>query len=191
MPHDGSLISLADYERAAEALLEQLDALPRIVDAVGDRIDVLVDGGIRRGTDVLKALALGARAVLVGRPVLWGLAVERRRGRRGACSRSCSRSSTTALALAGAPRAAELDRESSAQPRRWVARARDERPRHRHHRLCRLAPGPRLQRGSHAVRGFAAHPSRVELDVPVVTGDAVSGSRARPRRSRASTSPTS
>ena len=51
------------------------EALPAIADAVGDHVDVLVDGGIRRGTDVLKALALGARAVMVGRPVLWGLAV--------------------------------------------------------------------------------------------------------------------
>jgi 4-hydroxymandelate oxidase len=53
-----------------------LDVLPEVVDAVAERIDVLVDGGIRRGTDVLKALALGARAVLVGRPYLWGLAVD-------------------------------------------------------------------------------------------------------------------
>ena len=44
--------------------------------AVGDQVDVLMDGGIRRGVDVLKALALGAKAVLVGRPALWGLAVE-------------------------------------------------------------------------------------------------------------------
>jgi 4-hydroxymandelate oxidase len=49
-------------------------ALPRIADAVGGSLPLLVDGGIRRGTDVLKALALGARAVLVGRPVIWGLA---------------------------------------------------------------------------------------------------------------------
>jgi 4-hydroxymandelate oxidase len=48
--------------------------LPRIADAVGDHLPLLVDGGIRRGTDVLKAMALGARAVLVGRPVVWGLA---------------------------------------------------------------------------------------------------------------------
>jgi 4-hydroxymandelate oxidase len=48
--------------------------LPRIADAVGDALPLLVDGGIRRGTDVLKALALGARAVLVGRPIVWGLA---------------------------------------------------------------------------------------------------------------------
>jgi 4-hydroxymandelate oxidase len=52
-----------------------IEALPRIVQAVGGRMVVLLDGGIRRGTDVLKALALGAQAVLIGRPYLWGLAV--------------------------------------------------------------------------------------------------------------------
>ena len=50
-----------------------IDALPEIVDVVGGRIPVLVDGGIRRGTDVVKALAIGARAVCIGRPYLWGL----------------------------------------------------------------------------------------------------------------------
>ncbi len=49
-------------------------ALPEVVEAVGDRGEVHVDGGVRRGTDVVKALALGARSVFVGRPVLWGLA---------------------------------------------------------------------------------------------------------------------
>lgn len=51
------------------------EMLPYVVDAVADRGEVYVDGGIRRGSDVLKAIALGARAVLVGRPVLWGLSV--------------------------------------------------------------------------------------------------------------------
>src|ERR1700676_3228163 len=50
-----------------------IDALPEIIEAVGGRIPVLVDGGIRRGTDVVKALAIGARAVCIGRPYLWGL----------------------------------------------------------------------------------------------------------------------
>lgn len=50
-----------------------IDALPEILEAVGGRIPVLVDGGFRRGTDVVKALALGAQAVCVGRPYLWGL----------------------------------------------------------------------------------------------------------------------
>ena len=51
------------------------EALPYVVDAVADRCEVYVDGGIRRGSDVLKAIALGARAILVGRPILWGLCV--------------------------------------------------------------------------------------------------------------------
>jgi 4-hydroxymandelate oxidase len=51
-------------------------ALPEVVDAVAGKIPVLMDGGIRRGTDVLRALALGARAVLIGRPYLWGLAAD-------------------------------------------------------------------------------------------------------------------
>jgi isopentenyl diphosphate isomerase/L-lactate dehydrogenase-like FMN-dependent dehydrogenase len=50
-----------------------IDTLPEVVDAVEDRIEVYLDGGVRRGTDVLKALALGARAVLLGRAYLWGL----------------------------------------------------------------------------------------------------------------------
>jgi len=51
------------------------EMLPHVVDAAGDRCEIYVDGGIRRGSDVLKAIALGARAVLVGRPILWGLCV--------------------------------------------------------------------------------------------------------------------
>jgi L-lactate dehydrogenase (cytochrome) len=56
------------------------EVLPRVVDAVGDRTEVLMDGGVRRGDDILKALALGARAVLVGRPYWWGLAAGGARG---------------------------------------------------------------------------------------------------------------
>ncbi|WP_315855071.1 alpha-hydroxy acid oxidase [Chenggangzhangella methanolivorans] len=51
-----------------------IDALPEVVAAVDGKIPVLVDGGFRRGTDVLKALALGATAVCIGRPYCWGLA---------------------------------------------------------------------------------------------------------------------
>jgi isopentenyl diphosphate isomerase/L-lactate dehydrogenase-like FMN-dependent dehydrogenase len=61
--------------RQLDGVSASLDALPDVVAAVGERVEVLMDGGIRRGTDALKALALGARAVLVGRPVVWGLAV--------------------------------------------------------------------------------------------------------------------
>jgi 4-hydroxymandelate oxidase len=55
-------------------------ALVEVADAVGDRAEIYVDGGIRSGSDVLKALALGARAVMVGRPIWWGLAIDGRRG---------------------------------------------------------------------------------------------------------------
>jgi L-lactate dehydrogenase (cytochrome)/(S)-mandelate dehydrogenase len=61
--------------RQLDGAASGLDALPAVVDAVGGRIPVLVDGGIRRGADVVKALALGAKACLVGRPQLWGVAV--------------------------------------------------------------------------------------------------------------------
>lgn len=60
--------------RAEESLYPTIDALPEVVKAVGGKIPVLVDGGFRRGTDVIKALALGATAVCVGRPYCWGLA---------------------------------------------------------------------------------------------------------------------
>ncbi len=60
--------------RMTDGAIPSVDALPPIVDAVGGSIEILLDGGVRRGTDVLKALALGAGAVLIGRPVQWGLA---------------------------------------------------------------------------------------------------------------------
>jgi 4-hydroxymandelate oxidase len=59
--------------RQLDSAVASLDALPAVVDAVAGRGEVLLDGGIRRGTDVLKALALGAQAVLIGRPTYWGL----------------------------------------------------------------------------------------------------------------------
>ena len=62
--------------RQLDGTVPSVEALPEVVEAVEGRCEVLLDGGVRRGTDVLKALALGARAVLVGRPLLWGLAVD-------------------------------------------------------------------------------------------------------------------
>jgi isopentenyl diphosphate isomerase/L-lactate dehydrogenase-like FMN-dependent dehydrogenase len=66
--------------RQLDHALATLEALPAIVDAVEDRAEVLFDGGIRRGTDVVKALALGARAVLLGRPQIYGLIVGGQQG---------------------------------------------------------------------------------------------------------------
>jgi len=62
--------------RQLDGAIASLDALPAVADAVGGRVPVLLDGGVRRGTDVLVSLALGATAVGIGRPVIWGLAVD-------------------------------------------------------------------------------------------------------------------
>ena len=62
--------------RQLDGVPASVEALPAVAEAVAGRAEVYLDGGVRRGTDVLKALALGARAVFVGRPVLWGLAVD-------------------------------------------------------------------------------------------------------------------
>lgn len=94
--------------RQLDTVLSGADALPPIVETVDGRIDVLVDGGIRRGWDVAKALALGADAVLVGRPLLWGLA---RHGRAGveAVLRQLLAELDGSLALLGCPVARDLD----------------------------------------------------------------------------------
>jgi 4-hydroxymandelate oxidase len=90
-----------------------IDVLPEIADALsssGHRIELLMDGGVRRGTDVLKALALGARAVLVGRPILWGLGAA---GEAGAALvlRMLRDEFDLAMALAGAPTVADITRD--------------------------------------------------------------------------------
>jgi 4-hydroxymandelate oxidase len=69
---DGILVS-NHGGRATETGRSTIEALPEVVNAVGGRIPVFLDGGVRRGTDVFKALALGAKAVGIGRPFLWGL----------------------------------------------------------------------------------------------------------------------
>jgi 4-hydroxymandelate oxidase len=75
MQHGVAGIIVSNYRQQGDSgLAASIEVLPSITEAVGGKIPVLVDGSFRRGTDVLKALALGARAVLVARPVLWGLA---------------------------------------------------------------------------------------------------------------------
>jgi 4-hydroxymandelate oxidase len=66
--------------RQLDSAVASLDALPAVAAAIGERAEILLDGGIRRGTDVVKALALGAIAVAIGRPVIWGLAVNGEEG---------------------------------------------------------------------------------------------------------------
>jgi 4-hydroxymandelate oxidase len=80
--------------RQLDGVPPTLDVLPEVVEAVGERAEVLLDGGIRRGVDVLKALALGARATLSGRAVLWGLAAGAKKARREFSSCCAPRSSS-------------------------------------------------------------------------------------------------
>jgi 4-hydroxymandelate oxidase len=96
--------------RQLDASPATIRVLPRIVDAVGGRGEVFVDGGIRRGSDVIKALAYGARAVLVGRPVLWGLAAGGREGVATALG-MLRRELDLAMALCGCPDVASITRD--------------------------------------------------------------------------------
>lgn len=87
-----------------------IDVLPAIADAVAGRCEIYLDGGVRRGTDVIKAIALGARAVLIGRPVLWGLAVDGRPGV-AAILAMLRDELSRAMALSGSPNVAALTRD--------------------------------------------------------------------------------
>lgn len=93
--------------RQLDTVVSTCQALPEVVAAVAGRAEVLVDGGLRRGTDVLKALALGARAVLVGRPYLWGLAAAGETGVRDVVSLLADELSV-AMAMTGCRRLADL-----------------------------------------------------------------------------------
>ena len=88
-------------------------ALPAIVDAVGDEVEIYLDGGVRRGSDVLKALALGARACLIGRPLVYGLGAGGEAGARRAVA-ILDQELNTAMGLAGCSAVSLLDRS-------WVA----------------------------------------------------------------------
>ena len=111
--HGAAAIVVSNHGgRQLDTVLPTAEALAPIVDAVEDRVDVLVDGGIRRGTDVVKAIALGASAVLVGRPLLWGLAAAARPAR-GACSSCCSRTWTAAWPCSASRRCRASGRTAS------------------------------------------------------------------------------
>jgi len=87
-----------------------IEALPAIAEQLAGRAPLLLDGGIRRGTDVVKALALGAHAVLLGRPILWGLAVNGQRGVADVLG-LLQRELDLALALCGCPTLAHITRD--------------------------------------------------------------------------------
>lgn len=94
--------------RQLDGVPATVDALPGVVAAARGRAEVLLDGGVRRGTDVIKALALGARAVLIGRPYVYGLIVAGERGA-GAILDVFSEEMDRALTLMGVGRVADLD----------------------------------------------------------------------------------
>jgi isopentenyl diphosphate isomerase/L-lactate dehydrogenase-like FMN-dependent dehydrogenase len=93
--------------RQLDGAIPGIAALPEVVEAVAGQAEVYVDGGVRRGTDVLKSLALGARAVLVGRPVVWGLAWNGAEGVM-AVLQMLRDEFENAMGLVGAPSVAEL-----------------------------------------------------------------------------------
>jgi 4-hydroxymandelate oxidase len=95
--------------RQLDSVASGIAALPEVVEAVDGRCEVLVDGGVRRGTDVLKALALGARAVLIGRPYVWGLAIGGEEGV-SAVLETLRRELSNAMALSGRPSIESVDR---------------------------------------------------------------------------------
>lgn len=113
--HGASAIVVSNHGgRQLDSTLSTCEALAEIADAVGDRVELIVDGGIRRGNDVLKALALGARAVLVGRPYLWALALDGQAGVE--CLLEMLREQLDLdMALAGRPTIGSIDRTLLAQ----------------------------------------------------------------------------
>ncbi|MBA3946929.1 MAG: alpha-hydroxy-acid oxidizing protein [Herpetosiphonaceae bacterium] len=106
--HGAAAIVVSNHGgRRLDTVPPAITQLPSIIAAVGDRCEVLLDGGIRRGTDLLKALALGAKAVLLGRPILWGLALDGQAGVE-AVLQTIHTEFDHALALAGCPRVAAI-----------------------------------------------------------------------------------
>jgi 4-hydroxymandelate oxidase len=96
--------------RQLDTAVTGVRALPDIAAAVGDRLLVMMDGGIRRGTDIIKALALGAGAVMVGRPALWGLAADGEAGARRVLE-LLLKELDLAMALCGTPRLSDISRD--------------------------------------------------------------------------------
>lgn len=101
--------------RQLDGVPASIDVLPEVVDAVAGRIEVLMDGGVRRGSDVLKALALGARAVLIGRPYLWALAAAGEKGVSDLLS-LLREELRLSMALAGRPTIESMDRSVLVRP---------------------------------------------------------------------------
>ncbi len=101
--------------RQVDGAIGALDALPLVCEAVGDRMEILFDSGIRTGSDIFKALALGASAVCLGRPYMWGLALDGQAGVQQVLRCLLAELDLT-LALSGCTTIAEIDRMALATP---------------------------------------------------------------------------
>ncbi len=134
----GGIIVSNHGGRQLDGVSASIEALPEVVAAVAGQCEVYVDGGIRRGTDVLKALALGARAVLVGRPILWGLAANGADGVEHVLE-ILRNELELAMVLAGRPTIESIDRslvkldsvsepENTAQKRKSISAVEGSRP---------------------------------------------------------------
>ena len=109
--HGASWVIASNHgARQSDTAPATISVLPEIVDTVGGKVEVYVDGGIRRGTDVLKAIACGARAVFIGRPVLWGLASGAEAGVRYVLE-MLRQEFDLAMALSGCPTLSSITRD--------------------------------------------------------------------------------
>lgn len=95
--------------RNLDSTISTIEALGPIAEAVDGKLEILMDGGIRRGTDILKALALGARSVLIGRPVIWGLACDNEQGVTNVLNLLCEEFKI-AMTLSGCPRIEDINK---------------------------------------------------------------------------------
>jgi 4-hydroxymandelate oxidase len=117
--HGADAISVSNHGgRQLDGAMASLDALPDVVDAVGGKIPVLFDGGIRRGVDIVKALSLGAKAVLIGRAPLWGLGAYGQAGVERVLE-MLQMELRLAMALAGKRNPAEIDRSIVKRMNPW------------------------------------------------------------------------
>ena len=172
--------------RTLDGAIPTAEILPEVAEAVDGRVEIIVDGGIRRGGDVIRALALGARAVLVGRPFLWGLAINGEAGQDNVfrpCSGTSWRrtpGSAGSRRHGGAARSrpaqqdrARLSRAHHRDPSRHADPRSDHRP-----RLHRRGPG-------RAVRARLAGPG--DLRAATSTGSSGRSSSVRIRSGRGAT----
>lgn len=104
-------MAITDSIRQLDLVPATIEVLPAIADVVAGRIPVIFDGGVRRGSDVFKAIALGADLVLIGRPVLWGLSYDGKKGVE-AVTNILERELSRTMTLAGVRDIKEITKDS-------------------------------------------------------------------------------